>query len=243
MALPKLTVMKHELSLPSTGEKVTFRPFLVKEEKILMMAMQSGKTIDMVKALRQIIENCVESDIASSDLPTFDIEYIFLQLRARSVGETIPINYSNKDDICEDGKNKCDFFVEINLDDITIEKDKNHKALIDITKDIKVKMKYPKVETTTNIAGVEGEKLVDATFDLIGESIEYIMDGEDIHKPTDYTKVEIDDFLNSLSSEQFKKVQEFFETMPKLRKEVTAKCKKCGKKDHKILEGLNDFFV
>ena len=180
MALPKLTVMKHELSLPSTGEKITFRPFLVKEEKILMMAMQSGKTIDMVKALRQIIENCIESDIVSSDLPTFDIEYIFLQLRARSVGETIPINYSNKDGICEDGKNKCDFFVEINLDDITIEKDKNHKALIDITKDIKVKMKYPKVETTTNIAGVEGEKLVDATFDLIGESIEYIMDGEDI---------------------------------------------------------------
>jgi len=210
MALPKLTVMKHELSLPSTGEKITYRPFLVKEEKILMMAMQSEDPIDMVKALGQIIKNCVESDIVTSDLPTFDIEYIFLQLRARSVGETIPINYSIKDIMCEDEQQYCDFFVEINLDDIAIERDKNHNDLININKNIKVKMRYPKIEATTNIAGIEGEKMVNATFDLIGESIEYIMEGEDIHKPADYTKAEVDDFLNSLSPEQVKKIQEFF---------------------------------
>ena len=109
MALPIITVMKHELTLPSSGEKITFRPFLVKEEKILMMALQSGEAKDMVRGLKEIINNCVDKDLKVDTLPPFDLEYIFLQLRARSVGDVIPINYSMPEEICKDDKTECKF--------------------------------------------------------------------------------------------------------------------------------------
>jgi len=246
MALPKLTVMKHKLSLPSTGEKITYRPFLVKEEKILMMAMQSEDPVEMVVALREIIKNCVESDINVERLPVFDVEYIFLQLRSKSVGETIDLSYTVPDEICEVDKKECLFALQIILDDITVEKTKEHNPLIDITDSIKIKMKYPEIEMSTSVsAGLTGDSsnMVDVTFKMIEGCIEYIMDGEEIHKPDDYTEKEIDDFINSLSSAQFKSIQGFFETMPKLRKRVTGKCSKCEKENEKVLEGLADFFV
>ena len=243
MALPKITVMKHELTLPSSGEKITFRPFLVKEEKILMMALQSGEAKDMVKGLKEIINNCVDKDLKVDTLPPFDLEYIFLQLRTRSVGEVIPINYSIPEEKCKDGKEECTFNIELNLDDIKIQKNKNHKDLIDLTDSIKLKMKYPDMEASVAMAGIEGTEMVEKTFDIIGHCIEYIMDGEEMHKLTDYTKKEADDFLNSLSTQHFKEIQTFFDTMPKLKHEITAKCKVCGKKNERVLEGMGDFFV
>jgi len=243
MALPKIAVMKHELTLPSSGEKITFRPFLVKEEKILMMALQSGEAKDMVRGLKEIIVNCVEKDIKVSSLPPFDLEYIFLQLRARSVGDVIPIKYSIPTEMCKDDKKECTFEKELNLDDITVQKDKNHKDLIDLTDDIKVKMKYPDMEAAATMTGVEGVEMVNKTFDLIGQCIEYIMDGEEMHNLSDYTKKEADDFLNSLSTQNFKEIQTFFDTMPKLKHEITAKCKVCGKENKRVLEGMGDFFA
>ena len=243
MALPKLTIMKHELSLPSTGEKITYRPFLVKEEKILMMAMQGGKASDMVKALREIIQNCIENDNLTIDtLPMFDVEYIFLQLRGRSIGEDIDIQYQLPDHVCEKGGD-CDYVTKINVDEIEIVKNKEHKALIDITDDIKVNMRYPKIEMGAAMADLGEADMVETTFDMIGDCIEYIMDGEEIHKTIDYTKEEVNTFLNSLSSKQFKNMQGFFETMPKLQKKITAECNKCGKKNERVLEGLTDFFA
>ena len=242
MALPILTVMKHELNLPSTGEKIKYRPFLVKEEKLLMMAMQAGKASDMVQALRDIIQNCVESDIKIDDLAMFDVEYIFLQLRARSIGEDIPIQYSVPDNVCEKGGD-CNFVTVIDATTIKIEKNKNHKNLVDITDKIKVSMKYPKIEMGAAMTDLGETEMVDATFDMIGQCIDFIMDGEEVHKTSDYTKEEVDTFLNSLSSKQFKNMQEFFETMPKLRKNIQAECDKCGKKNERVLEGLTDFFA
>ena len=244
MALPKLNIVKHNLILPSTGKKYTFRPFLVKEEKILMMAMESGEATDMIHALRDIITSCVEEDIKVNTLPMFDIEYIFLQLRSRSVGEKTPITYSLENDICEKLKGaNCSYLVEINLDEVQVEKNKDHKDIIDLTKDIKIKMKYPQIEASAEIMGLEGEKLIDKTFEMIGGCMEYIMEGEEMHQTSDYSQKEIDDFLNSLSSPQFREIQKFFDTMPKLRKEVTAKCSECGKENKRVLEGLGDFFV
>ena len=244
MALPKLNIVKHSLILPSTGKKYTFRPFLVKEEKILMMAMESGEATDMIHALRDIITSCVEEDIKVNDLPMFDIEYIFLQLRSRSIGEKTPITYSLENDNCEKIKGaNCSYLVEINLDEVQVEKNKDHKDTIDLTKDIKIKMKYPQIEASAEIMGLEGEKLIDKTFEMIGGCMEYIMEGEEMHQTSDYSQKEIDDFLNSLSSPQFREIQKFFDTMPKLRKEVTAKCKECGKENKRVLEGLGDFFV
>ena len=244
MALPKLNIIKHNLTLPSTGKKITFRPFLVKEEKILMMAMESGEATDMIHALRDIITSCVEEDIKVNTLPMFDIEYIFLQLRSRSVGEKTPITYSLENDNCEKVKGaNCSYLVEINLDEVQVEKNKDHKDIIDLTKDIKIKMKYPQIEASAEIMGLEGEKLIDKTFEMIGGCMEYIMEGEEMHQTSDYSQKEIDDFLNSLSSPQFREIQKFFDTMPRLRKEVTAKCSECGKENKRILEGLGDFFV
>ena len=242
MALPKIAVMKHELTLPSSGEKITFRPFLVKEEKILMMALQGGEAKDMVRGLKEIINNCVDKDLKVDTLPPFDLEYIFLQLRARSIGDVIPIKYSIPEEQCKDGKKECVFEKELNLDDIKVQKNKKHKDLVDLTDTIKLKMRYPNMESAAAMSGVEGVEMVDKTFDIIGESIEYIIDGEEMHKLSDYTKAETDEFLNSLSTQNFKEVQAFFDTMPKLKHEITANCKVCGKKNKRVLEGMGDFF-
>ena len=129
------------------------------------------------------------------------------------------------------------------LNDIKVEKTKDHTDLISLTDDIKLKMKYPKMETSADIAGLEGEALLEKTFEMIGDCVDYIMEGEEMHTPTDYTKKEMSEFLNSLSSIQFRSIQAFFDTMPKLRKEITAKCKECGKENIRVLEGLADFFV
>ena len=209
-----------------------------------MMAMESGEATDMIHALRDIITSCVEEDIKVNTLPMFDIEYIFLQLRSRSVGEKTPITYSLENDNCEKVKGaNCSYLVEINLDEVQVEKNKDHKDIIDLTKDIKIKMKYPQIEASAEIMGLEGEKLVDKTFAKIGDCVEYIMEGEEMHQTSDYSQKEVDEFLNSLSSPQFREIQKFFDTMPKLRKEITAKCSECGKENKRVLEGLGDFFV
>ena len=207
-----------------------------------MMSLQSGDAKDMVRGLKEIINNCVDKYLKVDTLPPFDLEFIFLQLRARSVGDKIPINYSIPEEICKDGKEECKFEIELNVDDIKIQKDKNHKDLIVLTDEIKLKMKYPDMEASVAMAGIEGAEVVDKTFDIIGQSIEYIVDGKEMHKLTDYTKVEADDFLNSLSTQHFKEIQTFFDTMPKLKHEITAKCKVCGKKNERVLEGMGDFF-
>ena len=243
MALPKMNVATHTMKLPSNGKELTFRPFLVKEEKILMTAMESGENADIMRALRQIINSCVEDDINSDTLPMFDIEYIFLQLRAKSVGELIPIKFSlDKEDPCTSaGQDKCTYEVEIDVNEIKVEKSRDHIDTIKLTDDVSVKMKYPQIETAQGIVGKEGEELVEKTFEMIGHCIDYIVEGKEMHKTSDYTEKEINEFLNSLSSGQFREIHQFFETMPKLRKEITAKCG-CGKTSTKMLEGIADFF-
>ena len=243
MALPKINNPTYELILPSTDETIKYRPFLVKEEKILLIAQESNDAKQISNAVLQLLNNCILNEKNINDLPTFDIEYIFLQLRARSVGEKIPIQYSLPDDKCDKSNANCTYTTEIDVDDIKVEFDENHKDLIELDDEIKIKMRYPKIEASTEIVGLEGKKLVDKTFELIGDCIEYIMEGEEMHQTSDYTKKDIGDFLNSVSSGQFRNIQEFFDKMPKVKKEVTGKCEVCAKENTRVLEGMGDFFV
>jgi len=246
MALPKLNIITHTMNLASTGEEISYRPFLVKEEKVLMMAMQSGDPKDMLKALKEIIKACVNTDIKVNTLPIYDIEYIFLQLRARSIGDKIPITYTLEDVKCKKAEDKlCTFETEINIDDVNVDKPEGHNPIVELTDTIKVKMSYPKIETWAEMSMVMNEKdTVEKTFGIIADSIEYIMDGdEDIHYAKDYSKKEMGEFMNSLSSPQFQLIHKFFDTMPKVRKEVTAKCTVCGEENTKVLEGMADFFA
>ena len=244
MALPKMNIIKHTLTLPSNGKELTYRPFLVKEEKILMMAMESGEVKDIVRATRDIISSCVEDELDVPTLPMFDIEYIFLQLRAKSVGDELEVSFSLEDDPCDTLENKnCVYNTKIKVDDIQVERDKNHKDIIDLTDTIKIKMKYPKIEDSTQLAGLKGKALINKTFEMVGNSVDYIMEDEEIHYTKDYTKKEMEEFIQSLSSGQFKNIQEFFNTMPKLKKEVSGKCGYCEKKNTTVLEGMAAFFV
>ena len=247
MALPKVTTPTYELTIPSTGKKVSYRPFLVKEEKTLLTAMESGDTGTMTRAMQDIISSCTDGGVKVKELAPYDVEYFFLQLRGRSVGEVLtvttprPTNFTScckeatEEDICE---------FSINIDDISVDTSEIKSSEITITNDIGMKLKFPEVETVQKYSGgIEGEDIKsENVFKLIIECIDYIWDGEEIYKAKDSTKKELNDFLDSLSSQQFNKVREFFESMPRLRHDVDWICPKCEKSKTLTLTGIDSFF-
>ena len=244
MALPRVLTPTYELKLPSTGQKVTFRPFLVKEEKTLLMAMESGDTDSMTKAMQDIITSCSENTVNTKELAPFDIEYFFLQLRGRSIGETLDIKVPRPEDFkcCKgaDEKDFCEF--QINIDDIKIDTSGTASAEIQINKKIGLKLKFPNIELVQKYASAGENIKSENVFKLIAECIDYIWDGDEIFKSKDSTKKELDDFLESLSSGQFNKIREFFESMPKLSHEVDWKCSKCKKSKTLAITGVDSFF-
>ena len=244
MALPKISIPTYELTIPSSGEKVTYRPFLVKEEKTLLMAMESKDTAAMTKAMKEIISSCTDGDVNIKDLAPFDLEYFFLQLRGRSIGEIIevkaprPPNFTNcceeatEEDICE---------LSINIDDIKVDTSKISSPDIEISGDVGVKMKFPEMDSITKYTA-EGEMKAVDIFKLIIECIDYIWDGEEIYQAKDHTKKELDNFLESLNTGQFNKIREFFESMPRLTHDVDWVCSKCKKSKTLTLQGIDAFF-
>ncbi len=247
MALPKVSTPTYELIVPSTGEKVSYRPFLVKEEKTLLTAMESGDTASMTKAMQEIITSCTEGGVKIKDLSPYDIEYFFLQLRGRSVGEVLTVNAprpSNFTSCCEEATEEDICELEINIDDISVDTSKVVSPEIQITDDIGMKLKFPEVETVQKYSGgIEGEDIKSENiFKLIIECIDYIWDGDEIYKAKDATKKELNDFLDSLSSGQFTKVREFFESMPRLSHDVDWICPKCEKSKTLTLTGIDSFF-
>ena len=244
MGLPKVTTPTYKLTIPSSGEKVSYRPFLVKEEKVLLMAMESKDTAAMTKAMKEIISSCTEGDVNIKDLAPFDLEYFFLQLRGRSIGEIIevkaprPPNFTNcceeatEEDICE---------LSINIDDIKVDTSKISSPDIEISGDVGVKMKFPEMDSITKYTA-EGEMKAADIFKLIIECIDYIWDGEEIYQAKDHTKKELDNFLESLNTGQFNKIREFFESMPRLTHDVDWVCSKCNKSKTLTLLGIDAFF-
>ena len=250
MGLPTIAVPEYTLTIPSTGKEVKYRPFLVKEEKILLLAMESEKTEEIIIATKTIIENCVYGDIDANEMPTFDVEYIFLKLRAKSKGEVLELKY--KCPKCEQ-----EIPIAITIDDIKINKQDNHTKDIKINEDLGVMMKYPNLSLQTKIARAGDDKPdIDGLFDTMTACIDYIYDKETTYPSKDHTEQEMTTFLESLTDDQFQKLAKFFETSPTLKHDVELHCKnkvknkgkekkdkECGYKEKITLEGLNSFFA
>jgi hypothetical protein len=242
MALPKLNVPVYETILPSTEKVVKYRPFLVKEEKILLTAMESEDNTIVTNAVKQILKNCIQGELNINELPTFDIEYLFLRLRAKSVGEKITVGLKpfpcaqNEGELC-----KFSTEVEINLEEVKVKKNKSHSSKIMISDDIGIKLKYPDIDILKgNIS--EGQTEMEMGMSVIKNCIDMIFTAEETHERGSFTEEDLDEFVDSLNSEQFKKVKEFFDTIPKLSHTVKYSCNTCGEEKETTIEGLNSFF-
>ena len=243
MALPKVSTPTYELTVPSTGEKVSYRPFLVKEEKTLLMAAEDQNISTITKAMRDIISTCTEGEVDLKNLAPYDIEYIFLQLRGKSVGDVITLNLKKPESIeCEESECPGSTEVRIDIDDIKIDTASIIDSKIELTKDIGIKLGFPQLDSIQKYT-TKG-KAMDAggVFKMINDCIEYIWEGKEIYKAKDSTQKELNDFIESLNSEQFNKIRNFFESMPRLRHEVTWTCSKCDKSAPLLLEGIDSFF-
>ena len=233
MTLPVINTPTYELVVPSTKETLVYRPFLVKEEKILLMAMEEEKDTQLNRALKQVVNNCTFEKLDVGKLPLFDLEYIFLRIRAKSVGEVAKIQV-----LCEDD-GETYVPVEIDLETIEVEFQEDHTTKIELTDEIGIEMGYPTFEFL-NFKADETE--VNQLFDIIGSSIERVYEGETVYEKADFSKKDLKVFLESLTSEQFLRVQKFFETMPRLRHKLEVTNPKTKKVNEITLEGLQAFF-
>jgi hypothetical protein len=245
MALPKINTPIFELTLSSSGQPVQYRPFLVKEQKILLLALESGEPKSIMTAVKQIIRNCVVGDNVDVDkLPTFDLEYFFMRLRGKSIGEVVdlqlrhPTGFNSKNEECE---NVTQF--KFNIMEVEVQKTIEHsdKIIIDENTGLGIKLKYP----TADFAELDVENLsqLDIASKLLVASIDYIYDKEEVYKKEDSSEKELSAFIDDLSQEQFNSIMKFFETMPKLKHTINWKCSKCGCDDEVTLEGMSNFFA
>ncbi len=239
MPLPKIATPTYELELPSTGETIKYRPFLVKEEKLLVIALESEDTKQITTAIKSVIKSCVlTKGIKVEQLPTFDIEFLFLNIRGKSVGEELEVNV-----ICpDDGETQVP--VTINLDDIQVQKNEEHNKQVKLDDNLMMEMKYPSLEQfiKSNFDFSEGNQM-DQSFQLIGTCIDKIYSEEEVWAAADCTKKEVNDFLDSMNSSQFKGIEKFFETMPKLSHTVTVKNPETKVESEVVIEGLASFFA
>ena len=236
MPLPKLNVPKYKLKLPSDNRTVNYRPFLVKEEKLLLLATETGSQEDIVEAIKRIIVDC--TDIHDIDhLPTFDIEYVFLQIRTKSVGETVEVQVTCPDD------EETVVPVKIPLNEIKVKKDKKHKKDIKLGEDIILTMGYPSLDTFVQMNFQDEEPTVDSVFEMAASCVKQIADAEQVYDAMDTPKEEMISFFDQLTSQQFQEVQAFFDTMPKLQHTVKVINPKTKVESSVTLEGLSAFFA
>ena len=238
MTLPIIETQTYELTLPSADVKVKYRPFLVKEEKILLQAMESEKQEEIVQALKDIVSACTYGKINADELPTFDLEYIFLQIRSKSVGEVAKLRV-----LCPDDK-KTYADVDVDLSKIEVQVDDSHtnNIVIDDEKKIGMIMKYPTLSSVTSNTDLSKGMTSKTIFDMLRKSIYEVYQGEQTFKASDYSEDELQQFIESLNSKAFKKVQSFYETMPKLMHEIEITNPSTKVKSKVTLQGLSDFF-
>ena len=238
MPLPKIVTPTYELELPSSGQTIKYRPFLVKEEKVLVLAMESEDTKQITNAIKAVLKSCVQTKgIKVEQLPTFDIEYLFLNIRGKSVGETLEVNI-----ICPDD-GETTVAVDIDLDLIQVEKSDDHSNKIKLDANLMMEMKYPSLDQfIKNNFDFKEENQMDQSFALIATCIDKIYSEEEVWATADCTKKEVNEFLESMNSSQFKEIEKFFETMPKLQHTVQVTNPKTKVKSDVVLEGLASFF-
>ena len=233
MALPKLKTVTYTLKLPSTGDEIKYRPFLVKEQKNLMIAQETEDEKVIQTAIAQSIIDCTFDKIDPWELPSFDVEYVFLKIRSKSVGDKIELNVLCPDD------DETRVPVTVDLSEIECTMHVGHSNEIELTEDITITMKYPTFKDISVITGdTESEKM----FEMIKQSIDQVVDGEDIYERIDMSNEELGEFLESMTGEHLEKVQDFFETMPKLTHAIKVKNPKTGKTGAVVLEGFQSFF-
>jgi hypothetical protein len=239
MPLPKISTPTYELELPSTGQNIKYRPFLVREEKLLVLALESEDTKEITTAIKTVIKNCIQTrGVKVEALPTFDIEYLFLNIRGKSVGEVIEVNL-----ICPDD-NDTTVKKEIAIDEIEIKRNDEHTNQIKIDDNLMMEMKYPSLEQfiKSNFDFSANTNNMDQSFDLIVSCIDKIYNSEEVWASSDVTKKELVDFLEQMNSTQFKQIEKFFETMPKLHYSTTIKNPNTKVESEIVLEGLSSFF-
>ena len=239
MPLPTIVTPSYELELPSTGKKIKYRPFLVKEEKLLVLALETEDTKQISTAIKTVLKNCIQSrGVKVENLPTFDIEFLFLNIRGKSVGEEVEVNLIAPDDEVTQVP------VTIDIDDIKIQKSKEHTSKVKLDDTLVMEMKYPSLDQfiKSNFDFTE-EVNMDQSFDLIASCIDKIYNEEEVWSTADCTKKEVKDFLEQMNSMQFKEIEKFFETMPKLSHSVTFTNPKTKVESTVVLEGLSSFFA
>ena len=241
MPLPKINTPTYELTLPSNRKKVKYRPFLVREEKILVLALESEDQKQITDAIIQIIGDClITKNVDVTKLPTFDIEYLFLNVRSKSVGESVEVNITCPDD----GKTKVE--TSINIDDIKVVKNKDHKLIVKLDDKYSMKLKYPSldqfIENNFDFEMAEPNESVSAAMSMLSSCIDMIYDEEESWDASESTKEELDEFIDQLNTKQFQEVEEFFRTMPKLSHTLKVKNPQTGVESEVVLEGLASFF-
>jgi len=239
MPLPKISTPTYEVELPSTGETIQYRPFLVKEEKVLVIALESEDTKQITNAIKTVIKNCIlTKGVKVETLPTFDIEYLFLNIRGKSVGEEIEVNV-----ICPDDE-QTTTTVKIDLDSIKVQKNEDHTNKIKVDKNIMMEMKYPSLEQfIKNNFDFTDANAMDQSFELIASCIDKIYTEDEVWSTSDVTKKELNEFLEQMNSSQFKEIEKFFETMPKLSHKVKVTNPNTQIESEVVLEGLASFFA
>jgi len=238
MPLPKIVTPTFELDLPSSGKKIKYRPFLVKEEKLLVIALESEDTQQITSAIKAVISDCILSkDVKIELLPTFDIEYLFLNIRGKSVGEVVEVNI-----VCPDD-GETEVKVSISLDDIQVVRDEEHTKTVKLDETYFMDMRYPSLDQFIRNNFEFENPDMDQSFELIGSCIDKIYDNEEVWSTDDVTPQEVKDFLEQLNSTQFKEIEKFFSTMPKLSHTIDVKNPKTKKKSKVTLEGLSSFFA
>ena len=239
MPLPKIATPTYELELPSTGKTIQYRPFLVKEEKLLVLALESEDTKEITTAIKTVIKACIKTrGVKVETLPTFDIEYLFLNIRGKSVGEDLDVNI-----ICPDDK-VTEVKVNISLDDIKCVKDENHTNKIKLDDNLMMELKYPSLDEfiKTNF-DMKEQNQMQQSFDLIAQCIDKVYNEDEVWATEDCTKKELNEFLESMNSSQFKEIEGFFTTMPKLTHKFMVTNPKTKVESEVVLEGLASFFA
>ena len=238
MPLPTIATPTYELVLPSTKKKINYRPFLVKEEKLLVLAMESEDTKQITTAIKSVLKACIKTrGVKVENLPTFDIEYLFLNIRGKSVGEEVEVNIVAPDD------GKTNIPVTINLDDIKVIEDKEHNKIIKLNDELAIEMKYPSLDQfIKNNFDFAGSATLDQSFQLIATCVDKVFSDDEVWSTDDVSQKEVIEFLEQMNSLQFKDIEKFFTTMPKLSHKVQVINPKTKVKSTVVLEGLSSFF-
>ena len=242
MPLPKVNAPTFELKLISTGKTIKYRPFLVKEEKVLLIALENGSDADIAATLKEVLKSCIITrGVKVEELPSFELEYLFLNIRGKSVGESVELIVTCQDD------NETKVPLTIGLSDIKLEVDENHSDVIDLGDGISMKMKYPSMQQFLDnnfiISNMEGSDRIDKAFDAVVQSIDTIYTEEEAWSSSDCTKKELVKFIEQLNSNQFAKIENFFATMPKLQYKGTVTNPNTKVDSEVVIEGLSNFFA